>query len=475
MLETIIHALFVSFSYFIIGYLLIQNIIYTFHLIFSAFKLSHYIKKIRYSDYKRYLRSDNMIPISVLVPAYNEMATINENITSLLDLSYLEYEVIIINDGSTDDTLEMIVSTFDMKLVKQPFRAILKTEEINGIYRTIEIPNLTVIDKKNGGKADALNAGINLSKYPVFLAVDADSVLETDSLVRVIMPFVDDKDTVAVGGIVRVANGSEIRNGVITNIQLPNNNLATFQIIEYLQAFLTGRMGWDALNSLLIISGAFGAFKKNIVLAVGGFTPGTLGEDMELVLKLHEYAGKENKDYKIKFIPDPVCWTQVPQKIGDLRRQRKRWQIGLIDSLLKHKKLILNPKYGKVGMLALPYYLIFEVLSPIVEFLGYILLPFYFILGYINVKFFTLYLIVTFLYGIILSIGVLLLEEYTFNKYPTVTQILKLSLFSILTNFGYRQMTTLFRLEGILRFRKDKNTWGVIERTVFDSGPTINQ
>lgn len=333
MLETITQTLFVSFGYFIIAYLLIQNIIYTFHLIFSAFKLSHYIKKIRYSDYKRYLRSENMIPISVLVPAFNEVATINENITSLLDLSYLEYEVIIINDGSTDDTLAMIVSTFNMKLVKQPFRTLLKTEKIKGIYRTLDIPNLTLIDKKNGGKADALNAGINLSKYPIFLAVDADSVLETDSLVRVIMPFVDDMDTIAVGGIVRVANGSEIRNGIISNIQLPKNHLATFQIIEYLQAFLTGRMGWDALNSLLIISGAFGAFNKNIVLAVGGFTQGTLGEDMELVLKLHEYSGEGNKNYKIKFIPDPVCWTQVPQKIGDLRRQRKRWQIGLIDSL----------------------------------------------------------------------------------------------------------------------------------------------
>lgn len=470
MLETIIQALFVYFSDFIIGYLIIQNLIYTFHLIFSASKLSDYVKKIRYSDYKRYLRSENMIPISVLVPAFNEVATINENITSLLGLSYLEYEVIIINDGSTDNTLDMIVSTFNMKRVEQPFRALLKTQEINGIYRTIDIPNLTLIDKKNGGKADSLNAGINLSKYPIFLAVDADSVLETNSLVRVIMPFVDDKDTVAVGGIVRVANGSEIRNGVISNIQLPKNHLATFQIVEYLQAFLTGRMGWDALNSLLIISGAFGAFKKNAVLAVDGFTPGTLGEDMELVLKLHEYAGKESKKYKIKFIPDPVCWTQVPQKIGDLRRQRKRWQIGLIDSLLKHKNLIFNPKYGKVGTLAIPYYVLFEVLSPLIEFLGYILLPIFFIFGYINLEFFALYLIVTLLYGMILSIGVLLLEEYTFNKYPTVTQILKLSLFSILANFGYRQIITLFRLEGILRFRKDKNTWGVIERKVFDSG-----
>lgn len=416
-----------------------------------------------------------MIPISVLVPAFNEVATINENIRSLLDLSYLEYEVIIINDGSTDNTLDMIVSTYNLKRVEQPFRAILKTEKINRIYRTIEIPNLTVIDKKNGGKADALNAGINLAKYPIFLAVDADSVLENNSLVRVIMPFVEDKDTIAVGGIVRVANGSEIKNGILSKIQLPKNNLANFQIVEYLQAFLTGRMGWDALNSLLIISGAFGAFKRKVVLEVGGFTPGTIGEDMELVLKLHEYFGKEAKPYKIKFIPDPVCWTQVPQKIGDLRRQRKRWQIGLIDSLLKHKSLMFNPKYGKVGMLAMPYYLLIEMLSPVIEFIGYLLLPFFFIFGYINLEFFTLYLIVTILYGIVLSVGVILLEEYTFNKYPTVTQISKLILFSILSNFGYRQIITLFKLEGLLGFRKNKHTWGVIERKVFDSGSNISK
>lgn len=457
----------VGFNYFVLYYVIFINTIYFIQLVLSSFSLADYIKKILYSDYKKYISSDNMIPISVLVPAYNESETIVENVKSLLSLNYSLFEVVVINDGSKDGTLEKLISAYDLRLINQPVRHIIKTQNIRGVYRNIDLPNLIVLDKDNGGKADALNAGINISRYPIFAAIDADSVLESDSLVRVIMPFIENRKTVAVGGIVRVSNGTAIKGGVINNISLPDKTIPMFQIIEYLRAFLTGRMGWDAMGALLIISGAFGAFKKQEVVEVGGYTTDTIGEDMELVVKLHEYMRKNKRKYTIKYIPDPVCWTQVPETLNDLRVQRRRWQIGLMDSLFRHKKILFNPRFGTIGMIGAPYFWIFEMMGPVVEIIGYVLVPLSYIFGMLNVRFFILFLTASILYGIILSISAILLEEYTFNKYPTIKQLFKLTIFGIIENFGYRQMVTLYRLEGIIRYRKYKNSWGKIKRQSF--------
>ncbi|WP_369704388.1 glycosyltransferase family 2 protein [Clostridium moutaii] len=408
-----------------------------------------------------------MIPVSILVPVYNEENTIVDNIKSLLNLNYPLFEIIVINDGSKDDTLKKVIETYNLLKINQPVRYLLKTKKIKGIYKNMDIPWFTLIDKENGGKADALNAGINVSKYPIFTSIDADSILENDSLVRVIMPFIEDKSTVAVGGIVRIANGNEIENGKIKNVGLPNNKLVMFQIVEYLRGFLSGRMGWDALGCLLIISGAFGAFKKDTAVQVGGYTNNTIGEDMELVVKMHEYLRKNKLKYRIKFIPDPVCWTQAPEKIKDLRVQRRRWQIGLMDSLFRHKKLLLNPKYGVIGIFGTPYFWIFEMLGPIVEVLGYIFIPLAYILGLLNIQYFVMFLAASVLYGIILSIGAILLEEYTFSSYQSIKQLFKISWYGILENFGYRQMTTFFRVYAIIRFKKFKNSWGKIKRKSF--------
>ncbi|WP_242949522.1 glycosyltransferase family 2 protein [Clostridium pasteurianum] len=440
----LVREIITNFNYIILYYVLCINSIYFVQLILSAFSLYDYIKKMNYSDYKKYITSDNMIPVSVLVPAYNEEDTIVDNIKSLLKLNYPLFEVVVINDGSKDDTLKKIIETYNLTKIDQPVRYLVKTNKIRGIYKNLDVPGFTLIDKENGGKADSLNAGINVSKYPVFTSIDADSILESDSLVRVIMPFIEDKSTVAVGGIVRIANGSEIKNGRIKSIGLPSDKLAMFQVVEYLRGFLSGRMGWDALGCLLIISGAFGAFKKDIAVQAGGYTGNTIGEDMELVVKMHGYLRENKFKYKIKFIPDPVCWTQAPEKIKDLKGQRRRWQIGLMDSLLRHKKLLLNPKYGVIGMFGIPYFWVFEMLGPIIEVLGYIFIPLAYIFGLLNLRYFILFLISSILYGIILSIGAILLEDYTFSKYKSIKQLLRLSWYGILENFGYRQMTTFF-------------------------------
>ncbi|WP_035166439.1 glycosyltransferase [Caloramator sp. ALD01] len=463
----LLKSIVINFNYFIIYYVLVINFIYFIQLILAAFNLSDYVRKIRYSDYKKYITSDNMIPISILVPAYNEEETIVENIKSLISLNYPKFEVIVINDGSKDNTLNKVIQEFDLKEVNQPVRYRLKTSKIKGIYKNIDMPNLILVDKENGGKADALNAGINISNYPIITSIDADSILESDSLVRVVMPFIEDKKTVAVGGIVRIANGSIITRGRVVEIGLPKSSVAMFQIVEYLRAFLTGRVGWDALNSLLIVSGAFGAFKKEAAIEVGGYAKNTIGEDMELIVKMHEYFLRNKIPYRIKFVPDPVCWTQAPETLKDLRSQRRRWQIGLMDSLFKHKRMFFNPRYKQIGLIAVPYFWLFEMIGPIIEIIGYVMIPLAYIFGLLNLKYFLLFFAASILYGILLSLGAILLEEYTFNKYPTLKQLIKLSLYGILENFGYRQLTTFYRIEGIIKFRKMKHSWGKIKRRSF--------
>jgi cellulose synthase/poly-beta-1,6-N-acetylglucosamine synthase-like glycosyltransferase len=463
-----IREFIIGFNYFILFYVISINSIYFIQLILASFSLSDYIKKMLYSDYRNYASSDNMIPISILVPAYNEEETIVENVRSLLSLNYPFFEVIVINDGSKDKTLQKLIDAYNLKPVNQPIRNKIKTQKIIGVYRNIDILNLIVIDKDNGGKSDALNSGINISRFPIFAAIDADSILESDSLVKIIMPFVENKDVIAVGGIVRIANGSIIKNGVVEEIRLPEKAVPMFQIIEYLRAFLTGRMGWDSLGALLIISGAFGAFRKAEVMEVGGYTTGTIGEDMELVIKLHEHMTNNKRKYKIKFIPDPVCWTQAPETLKDLKSQRRRWQIGLMDSLFKHKKMFLNPKYGKIGMIGAPYFWVFEMMGPAVEITGYILIPLSYVFGALNIRFFILFLTASILYGIILSLSAILLEEYTFNKYPSIKQIARLTWYGVLENFGFRQLVTLYRLQGIFRYRKNRYSWDKFQRKTFN-------
>lgn len=465
----LLKSIVINFNYFIIYYVLVINFIYFIQLILAAFNLSDYVKKIRYSDYKKYITSDNMIPISILVPAYNEQETIVENIKSLISLNYPKFEVIVINDGSKDETLNRVIQEFDLKEVHQPVRYRINTNKIRGIYKNLDIPNLIVVDKENGGKADALNAGINISNYPIVTSIDADSILESDSLVRVVMPFIEDKKTIAVGGIVRIANGSVIKRGRVVDIGLPKSRVAMFQIVEYLRAFLTGRVGWDAVNSLLIVSGAFGAFKKDAVIEVGGYAKNTIGEDMELIVKMHDYFLRNKRKYRIKFVPDPVCWTQAPETLKDLRSQRRRWHIGLMDSLLKHKRMFFNPRYKQIGLIAVPYFWLFEMMGPVIEIIGYVMIPLAYIFGLLNLKYFLLFFAASILYGILLSLGAILLEEYTFNKYPTLKQLMKLSLYGVLENFGYRQLTTLYRIEGIVKFRKMKHSWGKIKRVSFQN------
>jgi len=450
-------------------YTIILNVFYNGQMLVSVFDILGYLKKMKASDYERYVSSKNMIPISIIVPAYNEEKTIVDNIKSLLAINYYEYEIIIVNDGSTDSTREQIIQEFGLKKVNQPVKKSIETNEVLGIYRNAQYERLILIDKVNGGKADALNVGINVSSYPTFASIDADSILENDALIKLTMSFVEHPETVAVGGIVRIANGCVIRDGELVQMKLPKSKVATFQIVEYLRAFLTGRTSLSKFNSVLIISGAFGAFNKRAVIECGGYKTNTIGEDMDIIMRLHKKMRDEKRKYKIKFLADPICWTQAPESLKDLRVQRRRWQIGLFDNLISYRSMLFKPKYGTISMVTLPYYWFFELLGPIVEFLGYIFIPLAYLFGLLEFNTFITYFVIAFLLGTTLSMGSILLEQLSFRKYVSFKDTMRLILFAFLENLGYRQLTILYRIEGIFKFRKGKNAWGSIKRKQFAS------
>lgn len=467
MIQQILTDIVLAVNYISLFYVVLISSIYLVQLVSATVGLNKYAKSLKYTDYMRFVDSENMIPISVLVPAYNEAATIVDNVRNLLSLDFPEYEVIVINDGSKDDTLQLLIDAFKLIPIHQPFRRVIDTKPVKAVYRSANFPGLVVLDKENGGKADALNAGINASMYPIFVSIDADSILEKSSLIKIIYTFMNDPTCIAVGGIVRIGSGCEIVNGELTEVDLSSKPLMMLQTNEYLRAFLTGRIGFNEMGILLIISGAFGAFNKQAVIDAGGYTTGCIGEDMELIVKMHQLMHLKKRKYAIRFLPDPVCWTQPPERLKDLKKQRKRWHIGLIDSLLRHKDMAFNPKYGRIGTLCLPYYWIFELIGPLFEVLGYFTVPISCVLGIVDVRFMISFFLVAMLYGTILSTGALLLEENTFRKYPRIDQILKLFLYAVIDNLGYRQLNTIYKVEAMLGFRKNRSSWGRIERHAF--------
>ncbi len=404
-------------------------------------------------------------PISILVPAYNEEATIAASIRSMLQLSYAEFEIVIINDGSKDSTLDVLKREFALLPFPEAYRRQIPTQEVRQVYRSTRYPNVRVIDKLNGGKADSLNAGINISRYPLFCGVDADSILQRDSLAKVTEPFLRDPTVVAAGGTVRVANGCEVSGGFLTKVGLPKNIWALFQVVEYLRAFLFGRLGWSSMNGMLIISGAFGVFRKDAVVLAGGYRRDTIGEDMELVVRMHRLLRARRQPYRIEFVPDPVCWTEAPEDYKTLKNQRIRWQRGLAESLNANWGLPLSRNGGAPGWLAFPFMLLFEWLGPLVELGGYVFMVLAFFTGLISWQAFGAFLFVAVGLGILLSASGLLLEEMSFHIYPRGKQLLMLGLVVILENFGYRQLNSVWRLIGLWRWAvQTESTWGTMKR-----------
>ena len=406
--------------------------------------------------------------ISILLPAYNEEAGIVESVRSLLALRYPLHEVIAINDGSTDATLDRLDDAFDLVPVHKALRDSIPTAAVRGCYVSRRNPSLWVIDKANGGKADALNAGANAARHPYLCAVDADAVIEEEALLKIAAPILDDPErVVATGGIVRIANGCTIDHGRVVEVRLPKSRLATVQVVEYFRAFLIGRTGLSKLHSLLIISGAFGLFRRDLVEQVGGWWTSTVGEDIELVLRLHRYLRERDEPYAIEFVPDPVCWTEAPEDLGTLSRQRRRWHRGLAESLWRHRRMIGNPRYGVLGLFAFPYFVVFELLAPISELVGPPATIGWWAAGRLSTTFLVAYMTVAFLLGILLSLTALTLEEFNFRRHPRGREVARMVWWSIWENVGYRQINAVWRVQGLWDAVRRRRGWGAQRRRGF--------
>ncbi|MCA9738285.1 MAG: glycosyltransferase family 2 protein [Gemmatimonadetes bacterium] len=416
-------------------------------------------------------------PITVFAPAYNEEATCVESVRSLLALDYPEHEILVVNDGSSDGTLARLKEAFDLVPGVRARTAQIPTARVRGLYSSRLHPNLWVLDKENGGKADALNAAVNHCVTPLFCAMDADSLLERDALMRIVRPFLEDATTVAAGGMIRVANSCRLKGGVITEVRLPKSRLARFQVLEYLRAFLVGRVGWTSANASLVISGAFGLFKRLTVVGAGGyasrFTLGeTVGEDMELVVRLKRHCQESGTPCRIAFVPDAVAWTEVPEDLRTLGRQRDRWQRGLYESLVRHRQMLFNPRYGFTGMIAFPHFFFLEMVGPIIEVLGYGTFALSLVMGWAVSGYVIVFFLMAVVLGALTSLVAVALEEYAFHRYLRMRDVLSLFLLAVGENFGYRQLTVFWRFRGMWKLLRGQADWGRMQRKGFDAEPT---
>jgi cellulose synthase/poly-beta-1,6-N-acetylglucosamine synthase-like glycosyltransferase len=455
---------------FIIIYVAAINAIYLFLVVMGFFALERR-EPVPRRERDALLKSPLLPPVAILAPAYNEAMTCRDSVRAMLGLRYPNHEVIVINDGSTDDTLQILIDSFKLYRSGRMPTGSLPTKPIRAIYESRDPIRLIVIDKENGGKADSLNAGINVARAQLVCAVDSDSLMEEEALLYVVEPFLEDESTVATGGIVRVANGCRVEGGRVVEVRAPRHLIPIFQVIEYLRAFLGGRVAFSFLNSLLIISGAFGVFRRKAVLESGGFLTTTVGEDMEMVVRLHRLAREARRPYRIVFVPEPVCWTEVPENFRILKRQRNRWQRGTLDTLMIHKRMLFNPRYGVVGVFALPYFLFFEMLGPAVELTGYVMTIAGLLLGFIDPQLAILFFTVSLLFGVLLSMSAVVLEELTQRRYPAPGDLMRLFAGAVVENVGFRQLLMIWRTQGLIDGLRGKQGWGTMERRGFGSRP----
>lgn len=448
-------------------YFVALNSLYLLFSVVAFFRLRQHRRRWTSRELDAVVRSSATPGISLVVPAFNEAATIGESVRALLLLNYPQFEVVVVNDGATDQTLSVLIETFALVPAPVSYEQPIPTQPIAGCYRSVANRDLVVLDKANGGKADSINAGINAARHPLVCVIDADSLLEEHALTRAVLPFLEDADTVASGGIIRIANGCTVTAGRVTHVGLPVGALATFQVVEYLRAFLAARVAHSWMNALLIISGAFGVFRRDVIVEAGGFRVDTVGEDMEMVTRLHRICRDQGRRYRIVFQPEPVCWTEAPESLQVLAAQRRRWQRGTFEVLSYHRAMLGNPRYGGAGCFAMPYYLIFEGIGPVFEVCGYVITIAAVAFGLLDWKFAELLFLAAVAYGALISVTAVVLEEVSFRRYPRTRDLLTLALFGVLENFGFRQLSTWWRVRGTIDFLRRKRGWGTMTRKGF--------
>jgi poly-beta-1,6-N-acetyl-D-glucosamine synthase len=455
----------------ILGYaiLIMSSYLVLAHL--SVRELKDYLKKNSFVDYDVLLKSEFVPGLSLIAPAYNESFTIEENVKSLLSLNYNNYQVIVVNDGSKDDSMAILIKTYDLVIADLKVYHQIETKKIKATYvsNNAAYKKLIVVDKENGGKADALNVGLNIAQNPYVVCIDVDCILDKDALLKLAKPFLEShgKRIIATGGVVRIANQCIIKDGRLVEVNIPDRMLPRIQVLEYLRAFLLGRMAWVRLDGLLLISGAFGAFDKEIAILSGGYNTKTVGEDMELVVRMRRYMIENKLPYSVSYIPDPLCWTEAPENFKIFKKQRSRWMRGTIETLNYHKKMFLNPKYKVLGMLSFPYWTLFEFLAPAIEFIGIITTIIFIFLGLLNWYFFLLMILFVYFFAVMFSVIALYSEERTYHKYAKQKDFFKLLVAAFIEPLYFHPLAVYAALIGYKEKIMGTNSWGEMTRKGF--------
>ncbi|GLZ01976.1 glycosyltransferase [Actinoplanes sp. NBRC 103695] len=459
----------------IFAYFIALNSSYLILIILAGMEFTQHLRRLPFAGSDDMFRSPLTLPVTVIVPAYNEGPGIVFAVQAMTSLRYPRYEVVVVDDGSTDDTFEQLRRHFDLVEIPRVVPGeVPYTSQVLSVHVARANPEtLTVVRKTNGGKSDALNVGINLARHPLVCMVDADSVLDPDALLSVAKPFGDDPLRVAAcGGVVRIANGCKVVGGRVVDVRMPRQWLVRVQVVEYLRAFLMGRTGWSRLGGLVVISGAFGIFRRDLVVKIGGMAHDTVGEDAELVVRLHHYLRERREDYRVIFVAEPVSWSEAPSSMRVLGRQRLRWHRGIAEILSKHRRMILNPRYGRIGLLALPYYVAFELLAPFIELAALVLVPLGLWADAINLDFAWRFALVAYGYGLLVSLVSLFIEEVSFHRYLRWTDMLRGVVAAIIENFGYRQILAVWQVSGAAHaWRGRPAVWGAMQRQGFDTVP----
>jgi len=448
-------------SIFFIIYLLIYATFTFLAVAVGAYRLR--IKE-RMQMLKNELRHTT-IPISIIVPAYNEAAVIIKSVNSLLALDYQCFEIVVVDDYSNDDTSQLLIDAFNMKPYDRPINRVLQCQPHTAVHeQTVDGINLTLIRKLNGGKSDALNMGINACRYPYFICMDADSFLQKDSLTKIVQPLLEDDRVVSVGGMILLSQCVQLEDGIAVNYKLPKNILVSMQAVEYDRTFLGSRILFDTFNGNLIISGAFGLFNKSLVMAAGGYDVSNLGEDMELALKTHVYCRNNSIEYRMRYAPSAVCLTQAPSRLKDLIGQRRRWHIGMFQSMREHWQIFLNLRFGVVSFLSFMYYLLYELLSPVVEIFGVVAIVLAFYLHLLNVRFMVVFLVLYVLYGVALSLCIYMQHIYQQKFKLSFLDLIKAFFICMLEFTFFRYLLVFTRLQAFIGYSKHKRKWGTIKR-----------
>jgi cellulose synthase/poly-beta-1,6-N-acetylglucosamine synthase-like glycosyltransferase len=455
-------------TYVVLIYFVALGLFYLVMYVSAAIDMRQYLQRVRAEKYGEILSSEIAPSISMLVPAHNEEASIKESIRALLTLSYPKLEIVVVDDGSTDSTLSVLRSTFALVPVHPVYDQRIPTKPVQAIYRSKQYPNLIVVSKENGGKADSLNIGLNVASSELVCAIDADTILDPDGLRRLVRPFIRSNDVVAAGATIRVANGCTVMQGRMASERGPHRALAGIQAVEYLRAFLFGRPGWNRLGGNLLISGAFGLFRRENLLETDGYVR-SVGEDMELIVRLRRHGYETKQPARVEFVPDPVAWTETPTGFRELGRQRERWQRGFTDVLWRHRSLLLNPRFGVLGLVVFPAFVLFEWMAPIIETLGIALVIAGLIVGQVSALFAILFFSLACGMGILLSMLALMLEELSFRRYGRPRDRALLVVWAVLENLGYRQLTVFWRLRGTASYIRGKKSWGKMNRKGFNS------